>query len=402
MGVLGIPIVGRGGAVGSLAAVNYASIRALDDHLCDVLTTLCSQVGLYLENARLFADLQTQTGRLAAVLDSQADGMVVIDPDGNVIMTNPRFQAMFSTGGELDVNAHQRLIHRLQRTLEDRERANLIFTLAHPASDTPTVLEVYAAQVRFEEELVGVVASLRDVTVLRSIDRGQHEILKLARHEIGTPLDAIVAWVDLLLSPMSRIPDEKRASILRQIAQQAREVNTVVDETFKYSELQGVVLTRDHTLVPLSQLAEDLAQENLILGAQRELLFISEIEPDLWVMGNYTALKQAFRNLLDNARKFTPAGGTVSWRVYQEGSRIHAQVIDDGIGIPSDQIDQLFQPYYRTRVAQQVEGVGLGLFVVQKVVDAHRGKIVAESVEDEGACFSVTLLAARAPFSSEE
>jgi two-component system phosphate regulon sensor histidine kinase PhoR len=143
----------------------------------------------------------------------------------------------------------------------------------------------------------------------------------------------------------------------------------------------------------LSQLANELVKETAILAAQSNLQFSAHIEPGLWVVGNYATLKQVFRNLLDNARKFTPAGGTVSWRVGRDGPEIQVEVEDTGVGIPREELDKIFEPYYRASSAGDTTGTGLGLSIVRDVVAAHRGRIAVDSTEGEGSRFTVTLLA---------
>ena len=105
------------------------------------------------------------------------------------------------------------------------------------------------------------------------------------------------------------------------------------------------------------------------------------------------ALKQALRNLMDNARKFTPPGGSVSWRVWRAGPNIRLEVSDTGVGIPADELDQIFEPYYRASSGKGAVGSGLGLSIVRDVVSAHRGKIEVVSTPGEGSTFTVTLVA---------
>ncbi len=400
MGVVGVPIVSKDIIIGSLAVFNFQTAELMDEQLMELLTTLCQQVGLNMRNATLFADLQAQTSRLEAVLDSSPDGLMVIDNDGQVIMADPQYQAMFSLGGQLDIRAQRELIYTLKACLQDKECASFMFSLDHPTSDEPTVLEVSAAYVNQGDDSIGIVANLRDVTLLHGRERQRSDMLRLAKHEIGTPLAVIRAHVHNMLTLKSQLSDKQRTDRFNWIAQQAEEVDKLVEETLSYSEFKESLQLKKQTNLDLSQLANELAQETALLAAENCHQFVCQVEPDLRVIGSYFELKRAFRNLLDNARKFTPAGGAITWRAWREESNVHIRVEDTGIGIALDDQSRIFEPYYRGGGCDGTAGAGLGLSIVRDVISAHRGKIWVESVEKEGSCFRVTLLASNAPTQS--
>ena len=396
LGVLGIPIISEGKPIASLAVANFDSLERLDEPLVNLLTTLCSQVGLYLRNAILLADWQAQTDRLQAVLNSTLDGMLVIDPAGQIIVANPQFRSMLSPGTDLDTEAQERLLAAIQSSIEEEDQTHLLFTLDHPSSNEPTILEVHAARMIQGDESVGIVASLRDVTLSHSLDRKRDDLLRLANHEVGTPLEAIQIYAHNLLSLGARLSPEQRAANLKLISQQAQQVQRLVEKTLSYSQFKEELLTLKQTPLDLSRLAEELAQQAALLAAQHDLEFSADVAPDMWVMGNDT-LQQAFRNLLDNARKFTPAGGTITWRAYKNETHIHVQVTDSGVGIPEDDLERIFDPYFRASNAGTTSGSGLGLSIVSDIISAHRGKIEVESTVGQGSQFTVTLLAVSPP-----
>jgi two-component system phosphate regulon sensor histidine kinase PhoR len=241
-----------------------------------------------------------------------------------------------------------------------------------------------------------MVASVRDVTVLRTREHKRSDLLRLARHEIGTPLEAVTLQVRNLLSSQA-ISDEAQRENLRWIARQVRDVEKMITETLGYSDVKELLLTRDQMRLDLSHLCNELGEEMGRLAARRHVRFKADVAPGLWVMGSYRPLKQALRNLLDNARKFTPPGGLVSWRVWQTGTNIRLEVSDTGVGIPADELDQIFEPYYRASSAKGAAGSGLGLSIVRDVVSAHRGKIEVESTPGRGSTFTVTLVAVAPP-----
>ncbi len=396
LGVVGVPIISEGRPIASLAVANFYSIERLDDHLVNLLTTLCTQVGLYLRNAILFTDWQAQTSRLQAVLNSALDGIVVIDPDGQIIEANPRYRSMLSPASELDTEAQRQLITDIQSSLDKGDQSQLLFTLAHPSSSEPTILEIHAARMVQEEEPVGIVASLRDVTLSLGLDRKRDHLLRLARHAVGTPLEAIQVYAHNLLYLSNRLSLQQQTSNLERIQSLAKLVGGLVEETLDYSHFKEELLTLKQAPLNLSQMADEFTQQTAILTERQGIQFSAQVEPDLWIMGN-DSLRQAFQNLLDNARKYTEPGGTISWSARRNRSHVYVQVTDSGLGIPPDELEMIFDPYYRASNALKLIGTGLGLSIVSDIISAHRGRIEVESLEGKGSKFTVTLMAITAP-----
>ena len=293
-------------------------------------------------------------------------------------------------------NAQLRLIRMLQTELQDSEQSTLVFRVVHPTSDTLTMLEVNATHVKRHEHSMGIVANLRDVTHLYNLDEKRSDLLRRASHEIGTPLDAISAYAKILNDTSTPVPADQRHQILSLIDQQAQEIKQLVVQTLDYSQVKEKMLTQAQERVNLSHLAHELAREYAPLARQKGIRLSSSIEPDLWVIGQAQALKQAFRNLLENARKFTPADGSIHWTASRQGNTVKIAVQDNGIGIPADELGNIFRLYYRASSANHIQGSGLGLSIVQEIIQIHRGRIEVESVEGEGTRFTVTLAATAA------
>jgi signal transduction histidine kinase len=296
---------------------------------------------------------------------------------------------MFPKGPESD--SHKKFLTILQSSLKDSDNTSFSFTLKHTASYNPTILEVYATHIRHDIESVGMLANIRDVTFLRSMDRNRTLILDIARHEIGTPLDSIAFHAELINKHWETLTSEQRKETLDWMASHTREIKEMISETLKYSKIKEELLTKEQKLLNLSQLAEELALEIQVLTDQKDQTFNSEIEPDLWVIGNLT-LKQAFRNLLENARRFTQKEGSIYWRLYQQDHNIVAVVEDNGPGIPKDELEKIFEPYYRASTTSDPAGTGLGLSIVNEIVAAHRGNIHVDSDKGKGTRFTVTLM----------
>jgi signal transduction histidine kinase len=223
------------------------------------------------------------------------------------------------------------------------------------------------------------------------MDRNRTLILDIARHEIGTPLDSIAFHAELINENWDTLDADQRKETLSWMAAHTREIKKMISETLRYSEIKEKLLTKEQKLLNLSQIAEELSREIKVLTNQKSQTFSSQIEPNLWVIGNLT-LKPALRNLLENARRFTPEHGCISWRLFRQDHLIVAIVEDNGPGIPKDELEKIFEPYYRASTSRDPGGTGLGLSIVNEVIAAHRGNVQVESDEGKGSRFIVTLM----------
>jgi PAS domain S-box-containing protein len=242
---------------------------------------------------------------------------------------------------------------------------------------------------RYAGELAGA------VTQLRALDRMKSEFIQSVSHEMRSPLALIRGYAELLdsgelgeLSPEQRMPMEI-------IARRSRMMGDMVEGLTLLLTAEARVLMRE----PLSVdgLARAAVEDFRLAADQAELTLMVEVASDLPpVDGAPVYLRRLLDNLLNNAIKFTPAGGTITLRAYREGDWVVLQVADTGIGIPPDQQERVFERFYQVDgFAKQRRGFGLGLALVKEIVEAHDGMIGVESEVGQGTTFTVKLPVAR-------
>ena len=252
----------------------------------------------------------------------------------------------------------------------------------------------------------------RRLKELEEVDRLKTQFLSMASHELRTPLTAVSGFIQVARRRVSRAAENERtdwreeatraAETLELAQRQARRLGRLVDELLDVSRLQ---LGR----VELHQREVDLAAslrevvDRMRLAQTVHTFALDSDEQSIRLMADVDRIDQVFENLLNNAVKYSPSGGEIAVRARIEGSDVHVSVSDRGIGIAPDELENVFNLFYRSPDprAGHVGGLGLGLYISREIVTRHGGRMWAES-SGEGSTFHVVLPLAGASPSAPE
>ncbi|MFN8468465.1 MAG: HAMP domain-containing sensor histidine kinase [Caldilineaceae bacterium] len=267
--------------------------------------------------------------------------------------------------------------------------------------------ELRALNADLEQRVDERTAELRRVNAeLEGSNRIKDEFLATVSHELRTPLTAILALSDTLseqiYGPLT--PRQLRAAL--SIRASGHRLRKLIDEMLDFSQLEAGVLVVDLELLPVQEVCQAAlgAVQELAAARQQQLAFRCEVPDDAAVYADPGRLQQALGGLLDNAVKFTAAGGALGLDVLpgpQPGT-LQFVVWDTGIGITPEDLPHLFEPFHQLdrRLSRSYEGAGLGLALVQRLIALQGGTVTVESTFGEGSRFTVTLPctdAARSP-----
>lgn len=208
----------------------------------------------------------------------------------------------------------------------------------------------------------------------------------MVSHELRGPISVLMGYSDLL--PMwDRLPPERRQIALRAIGDQARLMNRLIGDLLDTSRIQTGRFMIEKAPMDLADVARRVVAAQQATAPSRVIEL--EAPEHLLLTADESRLSQAITNLLSNALKYSPEGGNVRVTVHREGNQARVAVVDQGVGIPPEQMDSLFRAYSRLAKGVQVApGIGLGLFITRGIIQAHGGRIWAES---EGPGRGVTL-----------
>jgi signal transduction histidine kinase len=215
--------------------------------------------------------------------------------------------------------------------------------------------------------------------------------LSIASHELKTPLTTLQGYAELLLR-RRQSHDERTQRALEIVAEQARRLNKMIESLLDISRLEEGQLNIDRAPFDLGALVRRLVDElRPTLTLHRPVL--DAPEESLLIEGDALRLEQVLHNLIHNAVKYSPEGGTITVRLAKQGPWARISVTDQGIGIADSAIPHLFDRFYRAESVEsrRIGGVGLGLFVVREIVLLHGGHVEVTSREGSGSTFTVLL-----------
>lgn len=229
---------------------------------------------------------------------------------------------------------------------------------------------------------------------LAELDRLKAEFVGLATHELKTPINVIGGYAELLDEGIYGDLTPKQHEVVVLVQEQTRALTRLVNELLDLSRFEAGGLRMEPEPVELEQLLREVEGSFRALATQKQVEFDIERGPDLPAtiyIDHDRVRHEVLSNILSNAFKFTGTGGRVLLDVRREGEEIHIRTRDTGVGIPEDQLDHIFEKYYQVEGETKGQGSGLGLAIAKHVVDAHGGRITADSTVGEGTTFDIYL-----------
>ena len=293
-----------------------------------------------------------------------------------------------------DVRAVQETLHS---ALRQGEPLDLRYRIVTPAGETRWVEGKGDVERDASGAVVRVVGTFQDVTErrllieeLQEANQAKDEFLSLVSHELRTPITTIYGNAEVLERRGLEIDEEARTEALRDIRLSATRLSRIVTNLLVLARMDsGVEADREPTL--MRRVVERLLLEHARMHPARPLAFDAEI-PLTPIMAAHDYLEIAIRNLLSNAEKYSAPLEPITVKLTLEDGEVVLSVYDRGIGITPEEARNLFTPFYRSkRAAEQAAGVGVGLAVCQRVIEAEGGRIWATPREGGGAQFSFAL-----------
>ncbi len=280
------------------------------------------------------------------------------------------------------------------RTVIDRldPTVHIETTIQNKMGETIPVRMSTAALLDEDDRLMGGLEAFHDISQLKDLEREKANLMSMFAHDMKSPLIAIQGFVLRLLAHATDMAEEKREKYLEIIKSEAGKLDHLINDFLEFSRLQTGKLNLNLSTTSLDQELLELfdAYHPRALQSGIELkLEKSEALP--LIEADAARLRRVLTNLLDNAFKFTVGEGKVTILTQQTKHDISIKVIDEGRGIHAEDLHAVFEPFQRGRSAEDTGGIGLGLSVVKKIVEAHGGRVLVQSELGKGSVFTVIL-----------
>lgn len=399
--VLCSPLAFAGQAIGAIMVIAGRDGRVFDREDQYLLQLLATQASLAIGHSRLFAeqdDLTRQVelarSQLETVLLSTESPVVAVDRQLRVIFANPAARGLFT--GETRLSPGDRILdlpteilpgsaHEVIRTIR-RDKA---FIYEFPIGERVFLSHVAALGAG---RVQGFVAVCNDVTTLKELDRMKSEMVRMTSHDLKNPLQAAMANLDLLRDDVYPEGSAEVRLSVDEIDRQLQRMFRIIRGILDLERVRGGVMTPEWCAA--SDLARQALDEIRHSAVEKQITLLeASANPVLMVYGDPEQLIRALVNLLENAVKFTPAGGSVTLTVDQRDGDIVFSVRDTGIGIQADAQERVFDRFYRAkqRGTEHVTGTGLGLSLVKTIVENHRGRVWLTSEPQAGSEFFIAV-----------
>jgi len=222
----------------------------------------------------------------------------------------------------------------------------------------------------------------------------RRELIANVSHDLRSPLASIRGYLETLLLKGDTLPPDKRHAYLQIAARQSEHLGTLISELFELAKLDYKGYQINPEPVQLGELAQDVLQKFQLAAEKKEIALQIEAHSNIgFVHADIGLIERALENLLENALKHTPPGGSVSLAVRRRDARVAVQVSDTGSGIPQDALSHIFERFYQVDRSKMLDagGAGLGLAIVKRILDLHHSEIRVESAMAEGTMFSFAL-----------
>ena len=397
---IAIPLVVEGRVVGALE-LGFAEPRAFDEDDRALMLAIGRQPAQAIERARLYeaerrvrAEAQAAEARYRNLFEGAPDAVLVFVADGRVVDANPaatellgysvdELRRMRLAGGELVVEGAAWAGGDYRRLLEEGCWRGELELRRKDGSTVP--VEAWLNAVHLPDGTI-YRATVRDVSERRALERMQQEFIAMVSHELRNPLTALSGFAQLL--QRQRRYNERAVTM---ILSQARQLERLIGDLLEVSRLEAGRLELRRTEMDLAQLVR-VAVERTQALTDRHAIRVDAPPGQLRGWWDADRLEQVLHNLLSNAVKYSPAGGEITVRVEGDGAVARVAVADQGVGIAPGALPRLFDRFYRAEAtASGAQGLGLGLYISRSLVQAHGGRMWAESTPGRGSTFVFTL-----------
>jgi two-component system phosphate regulon sensor histidine kinase PhoR len=363
-------------------------------------------IGRAIEYIRTLEDIAHEKSRIRVLINHISDGVMATDAEKRVALANPAFMKNIGHRDESAIGVpvdhlvqNEKLLQMIDEALkmpaDQFSELTEEFDQGTLGKNEEAVLAVRC--VPFRDRLhrnLGTLTVMHDITALRKMDKMKSDFVSLVAHEIKSPMNSVLALVKVIQDGLAGGLTEKQQEILGRISEKIKGLSDLAADLLDLSRIEsGLIAIEKERLHLASLLNEQVGFQRTgarSKGIHLDLEPLSELPP---VLANKRSIEEVISNLLTNAIKYTPEGGRVMVSAADERDYVHISVKDTGFGIAQEDLDRIFERFYRVKNDQTrfISGTGLGLAIVKSIVEAHNGMVRVESEMGQGSTFHVYL-----------
>lgn len=370
----------------------YPEQHTFEQSELNFLATLAAQAAVSVTNVRLYNQAEERRRELEAILESTADGLIVVDANGRVILMNPAARHLLDVPPDKVTNLNAREI------FDNEDLLALLTDLRQPANtveiigdNRKTLLANTSVITSLDGGATGRVAVIRDVTALKDLDNFKTVFLRMVSHDLRSPLTYIGGYLTML--PMTGTLNERQQEAINKMKIGVNEITDLTERLTHMSRMEfGDQPSLDLSLLTFSELLNHILDQYSSRARDRSLSITQEIADDVPPFyADRMLYRQALSNLIGNAIKYTQPEGEIHIEACVEDEQLVVSVRDNGPGIRVEDQARLFEVFYRVPHREgdppAPGGSGIGLALVRSIADAHNGSVSVESEFGNGSTF---------------
>lgn len=356
-----------------------------------ILTRNFNNMAQVLQNT--LTQVENERNKLSTLFLHMTDGVVAFGPTGSVIHFNPAAARMLSRS--LDPTIYFSEIFSQEgdfETLLALDRSQYVEARKTVGEDCQ--LELFMAPFSSEQTYGGVLVVMHDITEQEKNEQNRREFVANVSHELRTPLTNIKSYAETIVSSGEDLPAELRTNFLGVIISEADRMTRIVQDLLTLSRFDSGRLSMNISRFPFAQAVRTVCEAVTLDAQNHGHQLICQIPVDLpRIDGDRERIEQVLMNILSNAIKYTPDGGTIRVEAGHNKETVWIRVTDNGIGIPAKDLPRLFERFYRVDKARSREsgGTGLGLSIAREILNQHKGNIDIQSEFGQGTTVLITL-----------
>lgn len=403
--VIASPIDLEGSVIGILFVLRPCSAQPFSSYDLPILSAFTCQIALLLQNSRLSSQLAEERYKVESILEGSTDGVITLSPDRRILDLNSGMERITGWKKEevvgnycfdvlsLTGNEGSSICQTACPLCEQGECLTTIDAVATTKDGQKVDVRVSYSMARSPSgKLLTTVMNVRDISRVRQAENLSSALLATVSHELQTPISIIKAYASTLARADADWDQQTVRDKLQVIEEESDRLGSLVTKLLHTSRLEVGDFILNRLLLELPKEARKVAKRfsGLTDIHNIDIDFPSDFPP---VLADPGKIEEVLTNLIENAIKFSPQGGTITVRGETSGEEVLVSVIDEGIGIPVREQERIFYRFYKVEDSSMVSvhGAGLGLYICKTLIEAHGGQIWVESELGKGSRFTFSL-----------
>jgi len=357
-----------------------------------------------IEYTRALRDIANEKSRVRVLINHLTDGVLTTDLHKQIVLVNPAFlkQVGYKGSGEeilgrwaSELVRDQGLVDMIDRALalpEDKF-SELVeeFGPGRLGDDPEAVL--MARTIPFRDRMdrnLGTITLLHDITALKRMDRLKSDFVSMVSHEIRSPMNSVLMQLKVLKDGLAGEVSDKQKDILERVSGKITSLMTLATDLLDLAKIESGLITQEKEKLDVAEILKDQAAFHQPRAADKKIrIDLDPLPPLAPILANRYNVEEVLSNLISNAINYSPEGSRIHITAQSDAAYLQIRVSDNGLGIPEEDLERIFDRFYRVKneKTRYIHGTGLGLPIVKSIVEAHNGRLRVESKLDQGSTF---------------